>query len=334
MDSLQVLFSSPAITVDTLINGLLAGAVLALAAYGMALVWGVMNIINVVQGEFVILGGYVLVYLANDFPVWIGIPAMDFDVLWIPFLHFSIREIPFLTFLKPGINPFWGLPAAVIFLYGVGWATYRIVIFRIVDRDLFISILATFGVSILLQQLLNLIFLADIQTVPSRLATWTFADNQITIAQIKVVNVAMVFLVGAGLVFFLKSSRLGRAIRATAQNARAARIMGVDTDQVYATTYALNAAICGAAGALVVMTWVIHPFLGILYTVRSFLIVVVAGLGNLAGVAVAGLGLGAAETFAAFILGAEFQAAFVYLLMVVILIWRNCMLAKQRRYLK
>ena len=131
----------------------------------------------------------------------------------------------------------------------------------------------------------------------------------------------------------MRRSRLGQAIRATAQNARAARILGVDTDRVYAMTYALNAAICGAAGALVAMIWVIPPFSGLIYTVRSFMIVVLAGLGNLAGVIVAALGLGAAEQFVGFILGAQFQIAFIFLALVAILILRSWRLRRQRRYL-
>jgi branched-chain amino acid transport system permease protein len=185
----------------------------------------------------------------------------------------------------------------------------------------------------MLQQIMNLIWGADIQTADSGLDSWTLMDGQIVIAQIKVLSFVLVFILGAALMLFLGRSKTGRAIRATAQNARAARIMGVNTDRVYATTYALNAAICGAAGALVLMTWIIHPFLGILYTVRSFLIVVVAGLGNLAGVVFAGLGLGALENYAGFILGAEFQVAFVYLLMIVILVWRNLVLRRKRQYL-
>jgi branched-chain amino acid transport system permease protein len=131
----------------------------------------------------------------------------------------------------------------------------------------------------------------------------------------------------------MKRTRLGQAIRATAQDARAARILGVDTNSVYAKTFALNAAICGAAGALVAMTWVIQPFMGLAYTIRSFMIVIVAGLGNVAGVVLAGLGLGAAENFAGFILGAEVQAAFVLSLLVVLLVGRNLWLRRQRRYL-
>jgi len=141
-------------------------------------------------------------------------------------------------------------------------------------------------------------------------------------------------VLGICLALFLKKARLGQAIRATAQDARAARILGVDTNKVYATTFALNAAICGAAGGLVVMTWVIQPFAGLAYTIRSFMIVIVAGLGNVAGVVFAGLGLGAAENIAGFVFGAEFQAAFVFALLVVILLYRNFKLRLQRRYLK
>lgn len=136
------------------------------------------------------------------------------------------------------------------------------------------------------------------------------------------------------LLVFLRRSRLGQAIRATAQNARAARVMGIDTDRVYATTYALNAAICGAAGALVAMIWVIQPFIGLPYTVRAFMIVIVAGLGNLPGVLIAGVGLGVAEGFAGFILGAEFQVAFVFALLVVVLLWRSHLLSRRREYLR
>jgi len=299
VENILLLIDVPSLALQVLIDGILIGAILAMPAYGMALVWGVMNIINVCQGEYVLLGGFITFLLVHQF----------------------------------GISPLYGIPVAFVALFIVGWILYRIVIFRIVDRDLFISILATFGISILLQQVMNLAFGADVQTADPGLESWLLADGTIVIAPIRVIAFVLIFVLGTLLLLFLNRSRMGRAIRATAQNARAARIMGVDTDRVYATTYALNAAICGAAGALVVMTWVIHPFLGILYTVRSFLIVVVAGLGNLGGVVAAALGLGALENYAGFILGSEFQVAFVYILMVAILIWRSLKLRCQRRYL-
>ena len=299
MSSLQLLFDAPILLVQLIVDGMLVGAIFALAAYGKALVWGVMNVINIAQGEFVMIGGYVA------------------------YVVYSL-----------GIHPLLGVPAAAIVLFLLGWAIYRLVIFRVVDRDLFISLLATFGLSILIQQLLNQIFTSDVQSADSGLDTLFLFDGMVTVPQIKLVAFVLTLAIAGCLVVFLKSSRLGQAIRATAQNARAARILGIDTDRVYAATYALNAALCGAAGALVVMTWVIQPFQGLAYTVRSFMIVVVAGLGNLPGVIVSAFGLGAAENMAGFILGAEFQIAFVFGLLVVVLLVRSHRLKRQRRYLK
>jgi branched-chain amino acid transport system permease protein len=299
MSNLGVLIDAPILLVQLLVSGILVGAIFALVAYGMALVWGVMNIINIAQGEFVMLGGYVVFYLD-----------------------------------RAGVHPVIGIPVAAVAMYCVGLALYRTVIFRIVDRDMFTSILATFGISILLQQLANQVFSADIRTVPSRLPSLLLANGLVTIPEIKLVGFGAALGVGAALIVFLRRTRLGRAIRATAQNARAARVLGIDTDHVYATTFAINCAICGAAGGLVAMTWFIQPYLGLTYTLRSFMIVIVAGLGNLPGVILAGAGLGVVEEAAGFVLGAEYQTAFIFLLLIVILVARNMVLARQRRYLK
>ena len=299
MGNIELLVQAPVLALQLVIDGVLIGAVFALAAYGLALVWGVMNVINVAQGEFVMLGGYVALYVT-----------------------------------RAGISPFAGIPTAALVLFVLGWAIYRAVVCRVVDKDLFISLLATFGISILLAQLANELFGADVQSIDPGLGTLYLFHNAVTVSAVKLVTCGVTLVVGALLVLFLKRTRLGRAIRATAQNPRAARVMGVDTDRVYAMTFAINAAICGATGALVVMTWVIHPYLGLTYTVRSFMIVIVAGLGNLAAVIVAGLGLGVAENFAGFILGAEAQSAFLYSLLVAILVFRSLLLRRERKVLR
>ncbi len=299
VENIILLVENPVALLDLALQGLLVGAVFALIAYGMALVWGVMNIINIAQGEFVILGGFVAFYFSQ----------------W-------------------GISPLFAVPAAAIVLYAVGWVLYRIVLYRVVDGDLFVSILATFGISISLQQIMNEALTADVEIAKHGLGTWSFVDGDITIEQVRLVALIFALLIGVLLAVYMRKSRAGQAIRATAQNPRAARIMGINTDRVYATTFALNAAICGAAGSLVVMTWLIHPYLGLAYTLRSFMIVIVAGLGSIGGVIFASLGLGAAENFAGFLLGTEYQAAFVFSLLVVILVWRNFRLSRQRKYLK
>ena len=298
-DNLLLLWEVPALGLNLVLNGLLIGAIFALAAYGMALVWGVLDIINVAQGELVILGGFIAFALAG----W-GVP-------------------PLLT-----------VPLAAAVLYGVGWLLYRGILFRVVDRDLFISILATFGLSILIQQLLNQVFGADVRTLDAGLPSLYFFDGLVALDGVKLVAFALALAAGLALFFFLRYAKIGQAIRATAQNPRAARILGIDTDRVYATTFALNGALCGAAGALVVMAWTIQPYAGLPYTIRSFMVVVVAGVGNIAGVVASGLGLGVLENLAGYTIGAEFQIAFVFVLMVVILVARNLNAARKRSYLK
>jgi len=299
LENLQILITQPVFLVDLLVNGVLIGAIFVLAAYGMALVWGVMNVINIAQGEYVMIGGYVT-----------------------------------LVLVRLGFNPLLGIPAAAIVLFIVGVIVYRLVIYRVVDRDIFISLLATFGVAILLSQILNQIFGGDVQTVDTHLGTWYFLNGAVTVSVVKVVAFVLSLVLGGALWFFLKRTRIGQAIRATAQNPRAARILGIDTHKVFGITYGINAALCGAAGSLAVMAWAVHPYFGLPYTVRSFMVVVVAGLGNLPGVILAGLGLGVGENLAGFIFGAEFQIAFVFLLMIAVLMWRSFSLRRKRMYLK
>jgi branched-chain amino acid transport system permease protein len=298
MTDLTVLFNAPEVNLQLVVDGILTGAIFALAAYGMALVWGVMNLINVAQGELVMLGGYVVIILTDH-----------------------------------GVSPLLAVPAAPAVMFVVGWALYRIVIFRIIERDLFISLLATFGLSIALQQFANEAFGANVRTADSGLGS-SVLGAALVVSHIKLIAFAVALVLGGALRLFLKRSRLGQAIRATAQNARAARVLGIDAHRVYAATFALNAAICGAAGALVAMTWIIHPYLGLTYTVRAFMIVVVAGLGSMFSVLIAGGGLGVVENYAGFVLGAQYQTAFLYSLLVVILIGRNLAMRRQRGYLK
>ena len=201
-----LIFQVPILMVQASMDGILLGILFALIAYGMALQWGVMNIINIAQGDLVILGRYIAYFM---------------------YIY--------------GIHPAWGVIVSPIIMYFVGIGIYKLVINKVVDRDLFISILATFGI---------------------------------------------------------------------------------------------NAALCGVAGALISITFTIHPYMGLPYTIRSFMIVIVAGLGNVPGVAISGMGLGVFEEFADYILGTEFRIGSVFLLLVLILVYRRFKLSKKREYLK
>ena len=294
-----LIFQAPILMVQALLDGVLLGILFALIAYGMALQWGVMNIINIAQGELVIMGGYVAYFM-----------------------------------YVMGIHPAFGIIVSPIIMYFVGWGLYKLVINKVVDRDLFISILATFGISILTQQLMNFIFGADVVVAQSNFGTTMFFEGMVTLPNAKIFAAVVSVMFAIGLVMYMRKSRLGRAIRATAQNSRAAKILGVDTEKVYAATFGINAALCGAAGSLIAITFTLHPYVGLPYTVRSFMIVIIAGLGNLPGVALSGMGLGVFEEFADYILGTEFRIGSVFMLLVFILVYRRFKLSRKREYLK
>jgi len=271
--------------VQATMDGLVIGIIFALVAYGMALQWGVMNIINIAQGELVIMGGYIAYFL-----------------------------------YIAGIHPAFGVLLSPIIMFFVGVGIYKLVINKVVDRDLFISILATFGISILAQQLMNFAFGADVVVADSGFGTLMMFDNSVVLPMSKLFSASVCIISAIILVTYMKRSKLGRAIRATAQNARAAKILGVDTEKVYAATFGINAALCGIAGACVAMTFTLHPYTGLPYTIRSFMIVIIAGLGNLPAVAVSGMGLGIFEEWADYLLGTEFRIAAVFSLLVIILV--------------
>jgi branched-chain amino acid transport system permease protein len=217
----------------------------------------------------------------------------------------------------------------MVVMFVFGWAVYRVIISRVIYKDMFTSLLATFGMALVIQQLLNLAFGPEVQVAESNFEINSMFDGLVTVANIKVVSLFLAAVLAIILVSFMRYSRMGQAIRATAQDPRAAMVMGIDTERIYAFTFALNAAICGAAGALISMIWVIQPFFGIAHSIRSFVIVTAAGLGNLPGVIVTGLGLGVAELYGGFVLGAELQQFTVVGLLVAVLVWRQI---QQRRH--
>ncbi|MDE0309433.1 MAG: branched-chain amino acid ABC transporter permease [Acidiferrobacterales bacterium] len=297
--NISLLSQFPIVNLKIVIDGIMIGALFALVAYGLALVWGVMNVKNLAQGDLVIAGGYVAWWLSQH-----------------------------------GIHPFIGVFCAFAVMWVIGWVIYKLVISRVIERDLFTSLLATFGIAIIIAQVLNLIFGSDTQAIALKYETLFFADGFIDVPIAKLVGVLAAAVLAVVVVVFMKVSRMGQAIRATAQDARAARVLGINTEKVYAFTFSLNSAICGAAGALVVMVWVIQPFYGITHSIRAFVIVTAAGLGNLPGVIVAGLGIGALEQYGAHIFGIGYQQAVAVLLLLIVLLIRMMQQKRARKSLQ
>ena len=161
--NLLILFEAPALGLQLLIDGILIGAVFALAAYGMALVWGVTNIVNVCQGEFVMLGGLVTVLCVEQ-----------------------------------GVPPLLAVPIAAVALYGLGWILFQTVIVHLLGRDMFNSVLATFGIAIVMQQLMARGFGGADRIADSGLGSWFFFDGLVGVAKIKLIVFAACIALGRG----------------------------------------------------------------------------------------------------------------------------------------
>ena len=297
LDNLKLLFEyAPIMNIQVILDGIFVGAVFALSAYGLALVWGVMNVKNLAQGDFVIMGGFIALGLHEYL----------------------------------GIHPIISIPIVLILMFAYGWAVYKLIIKRVIDNDMFVSLLATFGLSLLMQQVMNLIYGPEVRIIDPELPIYEFFDF-VTVPMAKIISLILAAIFALIITLFMKKSRMGQAIRATAQDARAARVLGINTDNVYAFTFALNAAICGVAGVMVSMIWVLQPFYGITYSLRTFAIVTAAGLGNLPAVIVTGFGLGLIEKYTSIILGVEYEIAAAVVMLLVVLMWRQIQMRKNRQ---
>ena len=364
LDNIDILIIAPVFNLTLLINGLLIGAIFALTAYGLALVWGVMNVKNLAQGVFVMAGGYICWWLWG-----LGIHpllGMVFSaaIMWVfagGFHSTGVQRWVVTKIRVPGIagisiaagivvmlaehgggitgaaitdllDSFTkGLLPALFFFFVVCGGVFGLIIRLVLDRDLFTSLLATFGIAIVVEQMLNILFGSDTQTINLGYDSLRMYDGAVSVGVQKVIAFVLACVLAFGVVLFMKRSRMGQAIRATAQNPRAARVMGIDTEKVYSFTFCLNSAICGAAGALIAMIWVIQPFYGIPYSIRAFVIVTAAGLGNLPGVIAVGFGMGVVEQFGGFILGAAYQQAIVVGLLLAVLAVRLFLQSRKRQ---
>jgi len=271
-----------------LVNGVLLGGLYGLMALGMALVWGVLNIVNLAHGALIMLGGYCVYYL----------------------------------FTGLGLDPFAALPIAMAMMFVVGYVLQRFVLNLIIRSALLNTLLITFGLEIVLTYLAQLAFSADVRTINPSYAGANVSVWGVTVPLVRFGAFLVAILLAAALWVLLERTRLGRAIRATAQNLVAARLYGVDPAQLYAVTFGLGAALAGAAGGLYGLVSQVTPYIGATLTAKSFVITIMGGLDNPFGIILGGLVIGIAEALAAIYIGPTFTDAISFGLLVLILVAR------------
>lgn len=273
---------------QVLANGILLGGLYALMALGLALVWGVLNIVNLAHGGFIMLGGYACYYLFADLQ----------------------------------LDPFAALPVAMLAMFALGYVIQRYVLNLIVRSAMFNTLLVTFGIDVVLTYLAQIAFSADFRTINPSYAGTNFTLAGVTIPLARMFTFGIAIALTVALWLFLLRTHLGRAIRATAQNLVAARLYGVEPRSVYALTFGLGAAFAAAAGGLYGIVSQVNPYIGAPLTAKSFAIAIIGGLENPLGVIVGGLFLGIVESLTALYVGPTFTDVASFGVLVVVLVVR------------
>ena len=272
----------------TLFRSLSLGSILIIVALGLAITFGLMGVINMAHGEMIAIGAYTTYVVQNIFANGLALSPFGFS-LSLPGLHATgwWREAYFL----------FALPLSFLVAAGAGILLERGVI-RFLYRRPLESLLATWGVSLLLQQLLRLTFGANNVQVgsPAYLSgNWVVGDVLLGWNRVFVIGFATLIVVGVWLV--LTRTSVGLLIRSVTQNRQMAACMGVRTERVNMLTFALGSGLAGLAGAFLSQIGNVGPSLGQSYVVDSFMVVVVGGVGDLVGTVISGLGIGSFDQF-------------------------------------
>ncbi|MFB6178722.1 MAG: ABC transporter permease [Halorientalis sp.] len=281
--------------IQFVVNGLLMGSLFAGIAVGFALIWGVVDIINLAHGEMVMLGGYTSYYLVQAIG---GGSAVSVPV--------ALATVPI----------------AVAVLFVVGYLLQRVLIRQVTDASLFLTLLITFGISIAIQQLGLQAFTATPRQIPVALSSPSITFAGIIVGKLKLIAFVGTAVLTGLLWVFLQRTRRGRAIRAVAQNPQSAELVGIDVEHTRATTFGLSAAIAGGIGSFLGMILTIQPQMGLTYTLKSFVIVVFGGIGSIVGALVGGLSLGVIEELTAGFIGSTWTLAVSFSLLIVLLVVR------------
>jgi branched-chain amino acid transport system permease protein len=271
------------------LSGILQGGVYAMFGVGLTLIFGVMRIINAAHGELVMMGAYL---------TWVSFFYLGFD--------------PLLSLI---------LTLPVAFLLGI--ALQKVLLQAVVGQPELTALLVTFGLGLTTIYVAELIFTTDFRTIPYAPGTVQLTRT-IAISQNKVISFVIAVVISAGVYLFLRLSRLGKAIRATALNAEVAMICGISVPRIYLITTGLSAALAVAGGALVSIQFGFNPETGTVYTLQAFTIIILGGRGHYVGALIGGVMLAVLESLVSLLIpnGTAMTELAAYSLLIFVLLIR------------
>ena len=274
------------------VSGLLVGGMYGLVALGLALAFGVLKVLNVAHGELLMLGGYVAFFA---FSLW-------------------------------GIDPFVSLPLVFITLFLFGILLYQ-VLFRFVvrfdiEKRIKNSLLISFGLVLVLQATAVRLFTADERTISTSYSSEAITIGMIRIPIVRLGGLVVAVIAALALEWLLNHTRFGHAVRATAEDWTRAALTGVDVKRVYMIAFAISAGLAALAGSMITLGYAVSPSIGLGWTLKALIVVVLAGLGSMRGIVVAGLFLGLTESLAAVWIGGEYREVVALVVFLIVLSFR------------
>jgi branched-chain amino acid transport system permease protein len=273
------------ILLQTVLSGLLIGLVYALVAVGLTLIFGVMDIVNFAHGEFLMLGMYASFW---GYALW-------------------------------RLDPLFTLPFTALALFAVGIAVYRLVIRRITDAPMLSQVFTTFGLMILLRGIAQFLWKPDFRSVDRAVVSGTVGIGGLQLGMPQVVAAAGAVATTGAVWWFLRRTRLGAALEATAADKEAAALMGIDGQKMFALAWGIGAACAGVAGALLSTSYPIFPEVGATFILIAFVLVALGGFGSVTGAFWAGILVGIVEVVGGFLWDPAYKLVLVlslYLLVV------------------
>lgn len=277
---------------QSLASGILVGALYGLAAVGLSLVFGVTKILNVSHGEFLMLGGYTSFWL----------------------------------FTLLGVDPFASLPLSMLALVLIGLVVYLLLFSRLIklptEDKIRTSLLVGFGLGLILQNVALRLWTADNRGITPSYAGAALTVLGVRLPYVRVASLVIAFAFLLALQLFLRKTYTGKAIRATAQDWEAATLMGINISRIYLLSFVLGAALAGAAGTLVAVGYSVEPVMGLHWTLKALIVLVMGGIGSIAGTLIGGLILGVTEAAAAIWINSNYRHVVGLAIFILILLFR------------
>lgn len=285
------------VLVQALVSGLLIGGVYALIGIGLTLIFGVMRIINFAHGELLMLGMYATYFL-------------------FALLH---------------VDPFLSVIIVAPLLFLVGALLQKTILNRASGALPQNQILLTIGLGLILSNAVMLAFTSDYKIVTTTYSSASVTMGGISISKPMAISFAITCAITAALYWFLLKTDTGQAIRATAQDREAARLMGIDVRRMSILAFGLGSALAGTAGALIAPTYYIFPQVGSVFTLKAFVITVLGGMGSVVGATLGGVLIGVAESVGGVYAGAGWKDVVVFVLFLLVLLFKpSGLLGKSR----